>query len=680
MFEPLKVDSRKEPEKYQKIMTLIRQKDSYARYWESDLNRYTVNARSLWGINFGMWPQVVIDELQSKKRNPRTFNLLLDKAETFIGSVMGNGYDIRYSPTSGKMDSLVLKLQDMYYSDKKEMFWEHSEMEALLDSTCGVGFQSMYISSKNHHLGNIAWARRNPRRILMSPSWKTSNVDDLHDWMTWGKFSVEEILDLFPVHSKRLEDLRDKEKTDSINHGVQQGIVGYKDSQEKWSDLHTVYELHWIERKREQWEYDKKNGCMFPDTSFPFHSDEDISEKMKYVQRNGLSQDDISLRVRTKTTKYIRAICPTLDAELMLIDDPDLIQCGNVNLFPIGMKMDGQYQGLVDRMIDLNRSFNEYQTTMDSIHRQGAKQGVILDKALSGSDGELEAQIEARWSEDNPLIWVAEGSTSDLGSSGGMLKLPQSMISADIFKREESLLNLSDRLSKVSAAEDSRSQYAGEPNKMFENKIAVGKIGKWYYSKLYELFQKEKAAAYAVQAKYTYSGEQREFGKKDGKETFQINKKVNNAVTGRMETYDDISLLPKIKVSTTLSKDGIDIRSQLRDDLSSVLQSVSVDPNDRLIKLGALRMIFGTITLPDEDKESFDNTIELMEFQARLQLVAGIKQLMSVLQPQPGDNQGALPGMSKGSESPEIPQQISNKNSTEEQTFKGTPQGQMVSK
>jgi hypothetical protein len=681
MFETIKQDKRTDQDKFQKIMALVQQKDSYARYWEPDLTRYTVNARSLWGINYGMWPKVVIDELQSKNKNPRTFNLMLPKAKAFIGSIMGNGYDIRYAPTSGNIDSLVLKLQEMYYSDKKEMFWEHSEMEAILDSTCGVGFESMYVSSKNHHLGNIAWVRRNPRRILMNPSWKSSNIDDLHDWITWGKFTIEEIFDIFPLHNDRLKELMKREIRDkTINYGVNKGIEKYTDPQQKWDDLHTVYELHWIERKREQWEYDKKNGCMFPDTSFSYHSDEDIAEKMRYIQKNNLEQDDISLRIRIKTTKYIRAICPTLDAELMLIDDPDLIQCGNANLFPIGIKMDGQYQGLVDSMIDPNRSYNEYQTTMDMIHSNGGKQGIVVDKGLFDGDDELQSDFEARYSQDNPLLFAAMGTTELLGSNGGILKLPQATISADIFRREEGLLNLMDRVSQISAEEDSRSQYAGQANKMFENKILAGKIGKWYDSKSYELHQKEKAAAYAKQAKYTYAGEQREFGGKDGKETITINKKVRNENTGTYETHDDISLLPEIKVSLILSRDGVDIRSQLREDLSSAIQAVSVDPNDRVLKLGFLRGIIKTISFPDEEKEDFDNTIELMLFQARLQLAVSIKQLMAVLQPSPGQIQGQLPGTQSNQQEQKVPQQISNKVPTEEQTFQGTPQEQLTLK
>lgn len=671
MFKQVDYKNRKDVSKFEKIQRVTRQRDNYEHYWERDLQRYQTNAKAMWGIDYGMWPQVVVEELKRRKMNPKTFNVTLDKVETFIGSVMGNGYDIRFSPTTGKLDSLVLKLQDMYYSDKKEMVWEHAEMEALLDAACGVGYISMFVSSKNHHLGNISFKRRNPKRTLLSPSWKSSDLNELHDWMTWGKFSVKEIKEFFPNTSARLDELYEQEKRDNINYGINPGILDYKDANEKWNDLHTVIELHWVEKKRAEWEYDKKNGCMFPETGEKFHSDKDIAEKMKYVQKMGLTQDDITLRLRTNTIKYIRAICPTLDAELMLLDDPDLIQCGNVNLFPIGMKLDGQYQGLVDRIIDPNRALNEYEMMMDMIHKRGPKEAVVLDKALAGGDQQLEDEIEEAWAQDG-IIWVAEGTTSDLGPTGGVLKLPRATITADYFRREEGLLSLTDRLSKVSPAEEARTEFAGEPNKTFENKIAIGKINKWFYSKIYELFQRERAIAYARQAKHTYSGDEREFGIKDGKETFKINKRVVNPETGVTEIHDDISMLPDVKVSVYLSRDGIDIQSQLRSDVSNILQSVAQDPNDRPIKLDMLQIVIGTIPLPDEEKEVVQKDIELLQLHSRLSVAAAIKQMMAVLNPQPQ----AIPINGRTEEGPksQAPQQKSLRSPTEEESLVGTAQ------
>jgi hypothetical protein len=683
IFEYADPKKRGDSEKFYKISLIVDQKRSYEDYWEPDLKRYVINARALWGINYGMWPQAVIDELKSQNRTPKTFNVLLDKAETFIGSVLGNGYDIRYSPTVGKMDSLILKLQDMYYSDKKDMFWELSEMEALLDSSCGVGFESMIVSDRNHPFGNIAFRRRNPRRVLMNPSWKTQDVYDLHDWFTWGRFTVREIFELFPNVSDRLRSLREREKIEVTNYGIQEGVAHYKDPEAKWEDTHVVIEQHWIEKKSRQWEYDRRNMCFFPETYYEFHSGEDISEKMKYVRKMGLSQDDISLRIETKTTKYIRAICPSLDAELLLLDNEDLIQCGNVNLFPVGIKMDGQYQGLVDRLFDVNKAINEYEMTMDTIHKRGAKDSVIMDELLAGNDGEKKAEIERKWSENGKIIWAAAGTLSELGPTAGIKEIPKSTVGNDIFRREDSLLNMADKLSKVSAAEEARTQFAGEPNKMFENKIAIGKIGKLFYTKIYENHQKAKALSYAKQAKYTYAGIEREFASKDGGEAIKINTRKKNE-TGGVEIYDDISMLPDVKVSVSLARDGIDIRTELRQDFSDILNVINQDPNDRALKLDLLGAIMDTLTLPDEEKEGFKNTLELLQIQARLSVVASIKQMQAIVQPQPQqapsaggqvlqnimENRGISPEQAQG----EVPQQKTNIMPDESDIVQGTPQ------
>lgn len=261
-----------------------------------------------------------------------------------------------------------------------------------------------------------------------------------------------------------------------------------------------------------------------------------------------------------------------------------------------------------------------------------------------------------------------------------MIQLPIGTVSADIFKQGQSLLELADRFSKVSSSEEGRTQYAGEANKLFENKVAMGKIRKWFFSKLYEVFVKNKALAYAKQAKYTYAGVEREFSSKEGKPI-----KINSIVErdGQRKVYDDISMLPDIKVTATPSKDGIDINSQLREDYGAYLQAVQQDPNDRALKLEFLKALFETSPLPEEKIETLTRTADLMLMQARLALVISIRTLMGQAQgtASPGmqavDNvqrQAGLPDKSQ-----EIEQQVSDKIPSEEDINNGTPQQQMVS-
>jgi hypothetical protein len=218
---------------------------------------------------------------------------------------------------------------------------------------------------------------------------------------------------------------------------------------------------------------------------------------------------------------------------------------------------------------------------------------------------------------------------------------------------------------------------------MFENKIAIGKIGKLFYTKIYENHQKAKALSYAKQAKYTYAGIEREFASKDGGEAIKINTRKKNE-NGEVEIYDDISMLPDVKVSVSLARDGIDIRTELRQDFSDILNVINQDPNDRALKLDLLGAIMDTLTLPDEEKEGFKKTLELLQIQARLSVVESIKKMQAFVQPQPQqassaggqvlqnimENRGVSPEQAQG----EVPQQKTNIMPDESDIVQGTPQ------
>ena len=688
VLRTVKEDERVNMDAYQKVAWIRNQNDRYQAYWQADLERYVINARALWGLNFGQWTAAVVQKYLDEGRRPQTYNILMDKAETFIGSVTGNDSEPRFSPAQGEIDSLALKLQDMYYSDRALMCWEMAELEALLDSSCAVGYESMFISDKYSELGNIGWFKKNPRRILLNPGWKDSDPDNLHDYIDWTAMSALEIKQAFPQHSERLDALAAREERDGIDHGYNVGVSDWQTIQMKWGDRHVVFQLHWIEKVKRSWEYDKKNNCVFPETNFPFHSKEDIATKMKYVQMMKLSQDDITFVKQNKVTKYIRAVVPSLDAELILIDGKDRVQVGNCNLFPIGMKMEGQYQGMVDRMIDLNRAINKGEMNIEDIQMRSAKGSFLLDKALTGGDQELEQAIEGAWNDAGGRMWVSEGSTSDLGQHGGVIELSPSVVTNDIFNQQQRRYNLADALSKVPAAMDARTQSSREPNSMFENKVAVGMIGQKFYMKLFEMHKQRKAMAYARQAKYTYSGSTREFGGHGGAKPFRINVQRTNPDTGVKEILDDIGALPEMKVTMVPSKDGINIRTQLRSDYGVILQAVQADPNNRLLTLSILEAVLGTTPLPDDSKESFSKAIQLLQTQAALSVVASIKQLQGQLNPPPPqqtvppqvignvEQNAGLPPKQIGDGTEQVKQQVSQRTPDESEMMAGTPQNQ----
>jgi len=314
---------------YERMGFLTRQEEKYETYWKPMLGRATINARMYWHVNFGQWPDSVVEKLRSEGRRPPTFPVIPDKLETLIGSFLNNGMDIKFHPVNGAMDSLVLKLQDLYLADKYNMDWEISEIATLLDSFILYGAERMVISDAIDEFGNISWENINPRHLLLDPCWKSNYIKDINNYFLWDYKTATQIAKTYPRISEKIKELRDRENIEGIDYGTFEGAVPkYKSVEEKWVDQHKVIEFHSVETTERKWEYDLKNNCWFPETGFPQNSTEDKNAKKDYILKMGnISPDDIVYLKQKKNIKKVEIFCPTLNNETFLSESKeDLIQ------------------------------------------------------------------------------------------------------------------------------------------------------------------------------------------------------------------------------------------------------------------------------------------------------------------------------------------------------------------
>jgi hypothetical protein len=683
IFKEVSVEARKTPDKMQAIRKLTDRYQRYEDFHQMDLSRYSLNSRFLWGINYGQWPAHVVASLLDEGRSPPQFNILWDKAKTFTGAILNNQFEPRYAPVQGKIDSLCLKMEDMYYSDKSLMEWDKSTLRALLDSTCGVGYERMIVSDRFDPFGHIGFEACDPTRILVSPIWRSDDIYKLQDYFTWDKMSVDDIFNTFPNHSPRLKELREREKRDNINYGINTGTSEYQTAGAKWGDRHLVYEFHYIERKTREWEYDKKNRCPFPETDETYHSAEDKAQKLRYIHAMGLSTDDIIFIEQTTVTKYIKNFCPSIDGELWLADGKDVIQCGHVNLFPLGIKHEGSYVGLVDDTIDVQRAYNKVQLDIQEQITRDAKGGGLIDGALANGDKDKQDEIiEAR---NKPGTWVftEEGATSGLGTNNGMIPFQRTGVQTELWGYATTLEKQADKFSHVPAVLESKAESSKESAKMMDIKAQTALISQRVYNSVYEAHEKDKASAYASQAKHTYSGVSREFSARDGNSTIVINNKKTGE-DGRCHFEDDISVIPDMKVTMVPSKRGNNLRSQLTEEYDNLLKVTAQNPTLVLPTLIALKAKYELQVMPEDTKAELDKAFDLViDNAAKAELIKS-KQLSAALNPQQpqAGAQAQVAGAEKKAGAPqpglgdggEVPQQQSEHIPTEEETKRGTPQ------
>ena len=391
--------------------------------------------------------------------------------------------------------------------------------------------------------------------------------------------------------------------------------------------------------------------------------------------------DDVTFLNQEKRIKYIEAIVPTIDNELFLISGKDLIQTNNCNLYCKGIRFKGQWQGMVDRLHDLQVAVNKGELNIQDIQQRTAKGAFILDRALTGGDPDLEMKIEEQWNDPAARIWVDEGSTENL-AKGGIIPLPGVSPTPDMFRQTERYYELSDRFSKVSSAQDSRTESKGESGKLYGLKYEAGLIQQKFLQKPYETNKRDKAEAYILQAKITYAGYPRTFGRSDTKDTFTVNKVGENRITGERVTLDDISKLPRMKVVITPSKAGISIRTENRRQYLEYANNLSADPADRLLRIIFTVAAAETGEFGDETKEEIRKAGELLKMEAALVTAGNIQEAKNrltgaeMMAQEAQAQAGGGPAQQPGQEAPP-PQQITEGEPSSELVNEGTAQDQL---
>jgi hypothetical protein len=623
----------------------------------------------MWGVNFGQWPSYVVEKLNVQGRRPPQYNIIGKKIEQLVSSYTANDFDMKFAPKEGNVDSLTHILQDMYYSDKHHMKWKSSRRIALRDMHNMVGYERMTISDKNSDFGNIAFEPVSPSHIYLDVGWRSPDVDDIRHYFDWGMYTPTEICDMFPNASSELEVAKEREELTGIDMGEYfGGIPYYRNSDVKWGDRHKVITYHWYEKEDRMWEYDLKNHCPFPETGFKPNSDQDIAAKRQYAEMMGLDLNfDITMTKQKKRTKYVQAICPTLNAEIFLANGKDKIQTNNCNIYPLGDSYNGQFKGTTDELYDLQISLNKDEMIIDDIQMRTGKGAFILDEALTGNDRQRRDEIEQQWNDPAARIWVEEGTTKDLGPNGGIIPIPYAPVSQDLFRQADRKYELADWLS-VPAAMDARGQSSSESGKLFQSKVQVGLLSQKYGMEIYEMHETSKAMAYARQVKYTYSGIPRTFHPPAGGSPIIVNRRNSDNTA----TFDDISALPSMLVTAVPNKKGINYRTDVRDQSNEVLQFLQ-DPQDRLAKLIFLQALIETYDIDDEEKEESKKAFAILKQNAALQQAVLYKQMSMQLAPPQAKN--LPPQGGEAVSGPEEPQQVSmGVASPEEEGRMGTPQ------
>jgi hypothetical protein len=175
-----------------------------------------------------------------------------------------------------------------------------------------------------------------------------------------------------------------------------------------------------------------------------------------------------------------------------------------------------------------------------------------------------------------------------------------------------------DRVSNVSAAMQSMTQSASEPNILFENKLKVNKIGSLTKAQRVKKLRESMATAYFWQAQITYSGSERVFTSKDGKKRAVLNEDLGDG-TMRNRVED----IPLCSVTITEAPGNLTRNLRQRAEISSILGSIPKDGYREHVAI-MLGHLFMTTGLSEDQKAQMEEATALEIVKARAATVAEV--------------------------------------------------------
>jgi len=611
---------REKKEPLAAIQDIMLQKRRAEDYFYPDRERLVRNMRMYWATDYAQWPQYIVDRLRSQGRNAPSYNVTGNKVEALGGLLLKNQFDAKFEPKTGEVNSLTLRLQDMYLSDKELMDWDSSYKDFLINFLVTFGVEQMVVSDRHSPLGNIGFESVNPIMWMPDPNWKTPYPRDMRHCFKFGYLSAKEILDIFPDKRDELnQDLKLEDK-----YGEEYGewrsphSYLYKDLEGKWGSKHLVVEYHYLEPRRRTVEFNKREGVLFPEG-------DDVSKRQYALGRPGgpLMPHEIMFIEQKKKVYRIQTAIPTLSDQFFFEDREHEIQIDRLPFFPAGVgRFNGQYRGIVDDLYDVQQNINKNEMDMTDIRQRAAKGAFFLDPEIVDQDPTEQEKIEAEWNNPGFRMWTKPGALSDTNARY-IVEVPQTNIPGDLVQNTDRMWNLADRLSKQPAAADARTESGSESGRLFTAKYEAGLVAQGVMNKNLELHLNDKAEAYMLQSRITYAGVERSFPMAGGKGAFKVNEFVE--ADGHIAIRNDISKLPRHQVIITQNPKGTTISAHNRVLNAEMMKTLG--SNQGLLQVALMERIFDSLEVSEEEKEENRRMMEILKLRETMMVVNDIRTL-----------------------------------------------------
>jgi hypothetical protein len=610
---------------------------------EENLARESKNWNLYSGYDNGQYPADILAQLREEGRNPFQGNFIRGKVDGLAGSIVKNFFDLNFEAIDGKYIDLCRIIKELMLSDKELLDWNDSYLQIVVAGLVYRGVEEMYVSTEYSPLGNIGFRFIMPGHIILDPNWITAKSKDLRRAWKMSYLTAEQIKEKYNTREADIDAAIAARQFDGLEYDLDAKDEGfpYFNANERYGSQYRVIEFHHMETKKKKIEVVASSGLVVPDVS-----DE---EKKEWAIYNGVtSEDDIIHNEITYNEYYVTTICPELSRNFLLEDRKAKIQIGRLPFFPwSSCRINGKNGGLPDLLESIQVTYNKRESMIDHMISTSANGAHGIDPDIVDSDMNKMAEIEKNWNTSSYRFWTSPGKIAS--GRNFFAEVPRTNIDYGVVNEIGRLLDLGDRVSKLPAATDARSEGSEESGILFARKQMQSDINHAVLYRTLEQLWNDKGESYLLAAKQLYSGIYRTFLVPGKDNILELNKTIYTDEGPII--VNDISALPRMKVAVTQSPQGTTMRAI---DRAMGIETLRViGPENPLLRARTVKKIVSTLDTTSAEAAQMAQDAELEAQLARetlktqlLNLQATQMQLTKQLQEpqqqmiQPGQEQG----------------------------------------
>jgi len=532
---------------------------SYKRRNKLNIARENRNWGIFSGVNFKQWDAKQLQVLLDEARAPHQVNFLQKQIISLAGNFYQNEFETDYEPNVGAPNDDTILLKSIFLTDSNRGGWKKARRKLIRGGLVYRGTVEMFIDYKTDRRGSVGLRYVPHTRMLYDPDWSTDEVVDNKHIKQFAWMTPDEIKRRYKTKSAEVDQAVELYKqaqsqiTDEFSNPdqIDQARNSYYDDSEFLNIVDgrfLVIQDSRLERGFSEQMIDKKTGDVLPEMS------EANTQSMMALRGESLKvvEDEFAkLRINT--------IVPGLSKTLMLQDDEmHKMQTGTYQYHAwSALNIDGEVQGVVDVMKDLQEIYNKRESTYTHAQTTAANGAEFVEEDFFANDEEFSKYVRGK-NKPGQTYKVQPNKLS--GSKMGIATRPRNDLPGDMHVSADRAFNMTPEVGYAVPPLTGGEGKSGESSRLFRDKKAQALVSLDPMTKTLQDFENSIGESYFYLVKPVYGTAPRVLTNQKTKENLFL-----NIPTEGGEIKNNVNEIRRHSVIITTSRNGESTRSEILD-------------------------------------------------------------------------------------------------------------------